>query len=89
MMDEKEQLINAVSQKMNLSPEDSLKLRNLLWMELYDYSLTKITTTDVAVYEENINEEAVRMFLVAKNIQGCTKRTLQYYGLTIKRSLHF
>lgn len=25
MMDEKEQLINAVSQKMNLSPEDSLK----------------------------------------------------------------
>lgn len=89
MMDEKEQLINAVSQKMNLSPEDSLKLRNLLWMELYDYSLTKITTTDVAVYEENINEEAVRMFLVAKNIQGCTKRTLQYYGLTIKAFLTF
>ena len=89
MMDEKEQLINAVSQKMNLSLEDSLKLRNLLWMELYDYSLTKITTTDVAVYEENINEEAVRMFLVAKNIQGCTKRTLQYYGLTIKAFLTF
>lgn len=89
MMDEKEQLINAVSQKMNLAPEESIKLRNILWMELHDYSLIKITNTDVAVCDEGINEEAVRMFFVVKNIQGCTKKTLRYYGQTIKNVLGF
>lgn len=75
--------------KMILSPEENQKLRNLLWMELHDYSLRRIKDTDLTVYEESLNEEAFRMFLVAKNIQGCTKRTLNYYRITIKAFLQF
>lgn len=89
MIDEKEQFVNTVSLKMNLSPEETQKLRNILWMELHDYSLVKIENTDVAVYEENFNEEAIRMFFIAKNIQGCTRRTLEYYRLIIKAFLDF
>ena len=61
------------------------KTEDLLWMELYDYSLTKITTTDVGVYEENINEEAVRMFLVEKIFRDVPKEHCSIMGLTIKR----
>lgn len=89
MTDEKEEFINTMSMKMNLEPEDSQRLRNLLWMELHDYSLIRIQDTDVAVYEENLNDEALRMFFVAKNIQGCTQRTLKYYRDVIKAFLRF
>lgn len=89
MTDEKERFVSTISEKMSLPPEESLRLRNLLWMELHDYSLVKITNTDVAVYEEDLTAEAVKMFLVAKSIQGCTKRTLSYYSLTVKAFLEF
>lgn len=88
-MDDKERIVNGITQKMNLSKEDSLKLRNLLWMELYDFSLVKIKNTEVSTTCVDIDAEALKMFFVAKNIQGCTKRTLNYYRLTIEAFLRF
>lgn len=89
MKDEKEEFINNVAIKLELPREEVQKVKNLLFMELYNYSLIKIQNTDVAIYEENVNEEAVRMFFVAKNIQGCTKRTLEYYRSVISAFLNF
>lgn len=89
MRDEKEEFINNVAIKLELSGEEIQKVKNLLWMELYNYSLVKIQNTDIAVYEQSINEEAVKMFFVAKNIQGCTKRTLEYYRAVLKAFLQF
>lgn len=89
MTDAKEEFVNNVAIKAELSREETQKLKNLLFIELYNYSLVRIQNTDVAVYEENINEEAVRMYLIAKNIQGCTKRTIEFYKFTIRPFLEF
>lgn len=79
MTDEKEKVANSIVQRMNLKDEDSKKLKNIIYIELNDYSLSKIDNTDLAIRNEQSSEEAYRMFFVAKNIQGCTRRTLKYY----------
>lgn len=89
MIDEKEEFINTVSMKMNLDQKDTQKLKNLLWMELYSYSLVKISETEIVVRNETFNENALKMFFVAKSVQGCTKRTMQYYRNTIQQFVSF
>lgn len=89
MVDDKERIVNEITQKMNLSKDDTVKLRNLLWMELHDYSLVKIESTEVSTTCADLNAEATKMFFIAKSIQGCTKRTLQYYKQVIQAFLTF
>lgn len=89
MIDEKEEFVNIISLKMNLDSELDLRLRNLLWMELHPFSLIKIKDTDIQVRNETLNEEALRMFFVAKSIQGCTKRTLVYYRNILTQFISF
>lgn len=89
MMDEKEEVINSICMKMPLDAENAKKLKNLLWMELHQYSLVKITNTDIVVRDETLNESAMRMFFVAKTVQGCTKRTIVYYKNVITQFLVF
>lgn len=79
MNDEKEDIINTICMKMGLPKEEEQKLKNFLYMELYQYSLVRIQETDLMVRDETLNEHALRMFFVAKSVQGCTKRTLTYY----------
>ena len=77
MVDEKEEFINIICNKLNLklSPEDIRSVRNSLYIGLRDYSLTKITNTDIVVSNESENEEALRMFFISKRVAGCTDRT--------------
>lgn len=89
MIDVKDEVINRIVLKMNLEENQGKKLKNLLWMELYNYSLVEIEDTDLVIRNETLNEEVLRMFFVAKNVQGCTKRTLQYYRLVIFAFLDF
>lgn len=89
MSDTKDMFINNIVLKMNLEPEDSVKLKNFLHIELHNYSLVEIEDTELVVYEESINEEALRMFFVAKSVQGCTKRTLNYYRLILRQFFDF
>lgn len=89
MKDEKEEFINNVVIKLELPQEDIPRIKNLLFMELYNYSLTRIQNTDIELYSENANQEAFKMFFVAKNIQGCTKRTLEYYKCTLRAFFNF
>lgn len=89
MIDEKEEFINIISMKMNLDSESDSRLRNLLWMELHPFSLIKIIDTSIQVRNETLNEEALRMFFVAKSVQGCTKRTLTYYRGILTQFISF
>lgn len=89
MNDTKDTFINNIVLKMNLAPEDSVRLKNFLYIELHNYSLMEIEDTELVVYEESINEEALRMFFVAKSVQGCTKRTLNYYRLILNQFFDF
>ena len=89
MNDTKDTFINNIVLKMNLAPEDSVRLKNFLYIELHNYSLVEIEDTELVVYEESINEEALRMFFVAKSVQGCTKRTLNYYRLILNQFFDF
>lgn len=89
MNDEKEEIINSIRMKMNLPHEEDQRLKNLLWMELYPYSVIRIQETDIIVRDETLNETALRMFFIAKSIQGCTKRTLNHYRNTIRQFLTF
>ena len=89
MVDEKEKLINTICLKAELSTEENKRLKNILWMELYSYSVIPIKETDIVIRDESFNENAVKMYFVAKSVQGCTKRTLQYYGNVIRQFLAF
>lgn len=89
MIDEKDELINTICLGMNLEREEELKLRNLLWMNLYPFSLVRIGETDIVVRDETLNEQALRMFFVAKSVQGCTKRTLTYYRNILTQFISF
>lgn len=89
MIDEKEELINTICIGMNLEHEEEQKLKNLLWMNLYPFSLVRIGETDIVVRDETLNEQALRMFFIAKSVQGCTKRTLTYYRNILTQFISF
>lgn len=84
MKEEKEKFVNDIVMKMNLEREESQKLKNLLFMELYDFSLVRITNTDLVVSDEDKSQEILKMFFVAKRVQGCTERTIRYYANTLR-----
>lgn len=59
MNDQKEQIANNIAIKMNLNAEDTRKLKNIIYMELYEYSLEKIHNTDLAVGSESKKRRSV------------------------------
>lgn len=87
--DLKESVINEVMQKMALSQADSIRLKNNLFIALHPYSLIEIQNTDIMIRDESADEEAFRMFFIAKNIQGLTKRSLETYRGYISGALRF
>ena len=42
---------------------------------------------NVAVKQDIANEEFLEMFLAAKQIEGCSERTIQYYKATVEHML--
>ena len=89
MVDVKDEFLNHVCERLRLSTEDVKSVRNTLYIVLRDYSLTKITKTDIVVSDESEDVEALRMFFIAKRVAGCTERTLKYYQLVISAFLSF
>ncbi|MFW5676321.1 MAG: tyrosine-type recombinase/integrase [Acetivibrio ethanolgignens] len=65
-------------------PQEQLEtVQNTLIITLINYTVTK-ETTELAVYEGDINENMLKKFLISKRVGGRTDRTLQYYGNTLK-----
>jgi integrase/recombinase XerD len=82
---EKEKIIKEILSEMALDSESSFQLECVLSRVLYDYSLQKIESTQITTRDENLNDEAYRMFFISKGIKGLSKRTLQYYKYTIDK----
>lgn len=41
-------------------------------------------STEVAIYEGDVNEKLINTFLLNKKVKGCTERTIQSYDYTLK-----
>lgn len=59
--------------------EQADMVRNTLLIKLERYTVEK-DTTELTIYEGDINENLVRKFLITKRVAGRTDRTLQCYG---------
>lgn len=77
----KEKVIKEIEQKMAsiLNNEQKEKLKEVLLYTFYNIEVTSIKDELV----EDTTDYA-KMFIVAKRIEGCSERTLNYYETTIK-----
>lgn len=44
-------------------------------------------TTEVALLQEDRNEYLIRKFTIGKTVAGCSERTIEYYGNTLRRQI--
>lgn len=88
-MDAKEIVISEVVKIMHLERSESERLKNVLVMALYPFALIESAGTDLIPADENKDMEAIRMFFIAKNVQGLTEKTLRYYKTVIEAALKF
>lgn len=61
------------------------EIQNLLAYSLKGFTITK-TGKELVVYRDD-NVKLLKYFFAAKEVKGCSKRTLQYYGQTLKEFL--
>jgi site-specific recombinase XerD len=58
---------------------------------LFDVALSKYQvskkSTEIIPYNGDVNDEILKKFLCAKIARGCSKRTIQYYGTTLRKAL--
>ncbi len=87
-MECKERLRNElINSAMDIMDEESIDLfrdRMVMLLDKYDVSDRE---TSLAVVNEDKNRKWLIAFLTAKAAQGCTKRTLQFYGAAIPKVL--
>lgn len=88
-MDAKEIVISEVVKIMHLERSESERLKNVLVMALYPFTLIESAGTDLIPADGNKDMEAIRMFFIAKNVQGLTEKTLRYYKTVIEAALKF
>ena len=82
--DEREDLINEICQYLMPIVPSVSDAKNALYMIMNKYEVTS-RCTEIAEIHEDRNEELLQKFLIAKTVKGCTPRTLQYYGLSIRK----
>ena len=83
----KDELINDLS--IMLMPHTDMNIQDLkmqIEIILQPYEVTK-AHTELTVYQGDINERILKKFLAAKIAAGCSARTVEYYGQTIKQTL--
>ncbi len=51
---------------------------NNLRIVLNDYNITK-KTTEIVIAETDSRQQAIKMFIVTKKVEGCTESTIRYY----------
>jgi integrase/recombinase XerD len=69
-------ILNEMAEYLNVS--QMKKLQEVLLKNFSENEVQK---------EQTSNEEFLKLFLDAKKIEGCSERTLQYYGVTVERLL--
>ena len=88
MLDLKEQcvveLINGIMPYIDERQMQDVKMR--IYMVLGKYDVQK-SETAVTVYEGDVNEVMLKRFLMAKLARGLSRRTIQFYRVSLKRIL--
>ena len=82
-----DELINDLS--IMLMPHTDMNIQDLkmqIEIILQPYEVTK-AHTELTVYQGDINERILKKFLAAKIAAGCSTRTVEYYGQSIKQTL--
>ena len=81
----KNELINQIKTKMepHLSEIQIYELNRNLKVIFRDFDVAKIKKSD----ESKENQELLMSFLSAKEIEGCSKKTIAYYRNTILKML--
>lgn len=65
---------------------DTVKSR--IFLCLNQYEITR-RSTEIVPYEGDAIEKFIKLFLVNKQVQGCTPRTIKMYALTLKMFFEF
>lgn len=86
--DEREQLVTEICMYLKSKNIDISEIKNELYIVVNNYSIHK-ETTEISIYEGDINENLINRFLASKTIQGCTKRTIRHYQIELKNFSDF
>lgn len=83
----KGELVNSVLFSLKSLDEDILsRVKTSLEITLHDYDISK-SERQLVVYQEQLNDQILRRFLIAKQVEGCTPRTLEAYRTALRRIL--
>ena len=84
---EKEEMILTITNEMsnNLTKYQLELLKNVLIIQFQNIEITVLTDGIKKKEEQNTNEKFINSFLSAKEIEGCSQRTISYYKENIQR----
>ena len=84
---EKEEMILTITNEMsnNLTNYQLELLKNVLIIQFQNIEITVLTDEIKKKEEQNTNEKFINSFLFAKEIEGCSQRTISYYKENIQR----
>lgn len=83
----KEKFMNDVLGKMLHLPEHEKEyLSHVLSLVMNDYEIT-LAKNEIIEWNLDSNYELLKLFLIAKQVEGCSLRTIDYYKLVIKAFL--
>lgn len=85
MDDARSQLFNEINMLL-IKEGCSKELTDHIYIILHSYQV-KNRCTEVAICDEDFNEQCIKKFLLSKTVAGCTKRTLEYYRREITKIL--
>lgn len=82
-MSKKNELINTIlhNAMKSFSEDIVTELKNILRISLYNYSVEKITTTDVSIGNYETTQGLLEYFAICKISSGRTRKTIQQYLL--------
>ena len=83
---EKEEMILTITNEMsnNLTNYQLELLKNVLIIQFQNIEITVLTDEIKKKEEQNTNEKFINSFLSAKEIEGCSQRTISYYKENIQ-----
>lgn len=76
---ERETLVTDICMYLTTKGIDITDIKQELYIVVNNYEVQK-TTTEIVPYEGDVNEKLIKRFIASKTVQGCTKRTLEFYS---------
>lgn len=88
-METKDIFINEFISKLPFDSNVLKIIKDQLIIDLYDYDLKRVNSSDIVVYDDNFNSKCFQSFMIAKKVSGRSLRTLKYYSNEISRFFVF